>query len=404
MNSRFHLFIVASLIVVLSGLSGCSQVKKLNPFGGNKAKPVVLKPLKEIKTSLKTNSVWQVKTASAMGENKLHPYLDTKTIYIAGGTTASAWQAANGKVLWKTQIGETITAGVNGTLLSNPLTKRAVKPIADQVFLGTNSGNAIALDAKTGKIQWIERLSSEVLSVSPSENGRVAFRTVDGKLHGLTAKTGELIWQRSQKTPALTQLGAGVPIIVANIVITGFDNGKVVAYDLQSGQLLWEVVLALPSGNSDLEQIVDVDGKLKALGNALFATSLNGSTVGINMETGKQAWAKAFSSPTGVEASEFGLFSSDDKGNVWAFDPQTGNPAWSLDDLKGRQPSVPMLLNNTTLVVVDAKGNIHFIKADTGKFVARQKGDPKGYSVEPVISGKNVYLLGKSGLLSKYSL
>jgi len=404
LNSRFHLFIVASLIVVLSGLSGCSQVKKLNIFGGDKAKPVVLKPLKEIKTSLKINSVWQVNTASVMGENKLHPYLDTKTIYVAGGTTASAWQTANGKALWKTQIGEIITAGVNGTLLSNPQTRRETKPLADQVFIGTNSGNAIALDAKTGKIQWIERLSSEVLSVSPSDNGRVAFRTVDGKLHGLTAKTGELLWQRSQKTPALTQLGAGVPIIVANIVIAGFGNGKVVAYDLKSGQQLWEVVLALPSGNSDLEQIVDVDGKLKSLGNALFANSLNGSTVGINLETGKQAWAKGFSSSTGIEASAFGLFSSDDKGNVWTFDPQTGDPSWSLDDLKGRQPSVPMLLNNTTLVVTDIQGNIHFIKAEDGSFIARQKGDPKGYSVEPTILGKSVYLIGKSGLLSKYSL
>ena len=404
MNSRFHLFIVATLIVVLSGLSGCSQVKKLKFWGGGKAKPVVLKPLKEVKTSLKTNSLWQVNTGSTMGENKLHPYLDTKIIFVAGGTTASAWQAANGKVLWKTQIGETITAGINGTLLSNPQTRRTTKPIADQIFIGTISGNAIALDAKTGKIQWIERLSSEVLSISPSDNGRVVFRTVDGKLHGLTSNTGELVWQRSQKAPALTQLGAGVPIIVANMVIAGFDNGKVVAYDLQTGQQLWEVVLALPSGNSDLEQIVDVDGKLKSFGNALFANSLNGSTVGINLETGKQAWSKSFSSSTGVDASGFGLFSSDDKGNIWTFDPQTGDPAWSLDDLKGRQPSVPILLNNTTLVVTDIQGNIHFIKAEDGSFVARQKGDPKGYSVDPLISGKQLYLIGKSGLLSKYSL
>lgn len=339
-----------------------------------------------------------------MGENKLHLYLDNKTVYVAGGSTASAWQAATGKAVWKTQIGEIITAGVNGTLLDNPLSKRASKPIADQVFVGTNSGNAIALDAKTGQIQWIERLSSEVLSISPSENGRVVFRTVDGKIHGLTSNTGELVWQNTQKTPPLTQLGAGVPLVAANFVIAGFDNGKVAAYDLQSGQKLWEVVLALPSGNSDLEQIVDVDGRMKLLGNALFATSLNGSTVGINLESGKQVWSNAFSSPTGLDASSFGLFSSDDEGNLWAFDPQTGNPAWSLDDLKGRQPSVPMVLNNTTLVVTDVKGNIHFINTEDAKFKARQKGDPKGYSSAPVVSGNSVYLFGKSGLLSKHSL
>ena len=385
-------------------LSGCSQLKESKLFGGGKTKEVKLEPLKAIKTSLKTTKAWEINTSSVMGENKIHTYLDNKTVYIAGGTSASAHISANGKQLWKTPIGENITAGVNGTLLSNPQSKAAVKPFATQIFLGTNSGNAIALEAKTGKIQWIERLSSEVLSVSASDNGRVVFRTVDGKLHGLDSKTGVLIWQRSQKTPALTQLGAGVPLVVSNLVIAGFDNGKVAAYELQTGKPVWEVVLALPSGNSDLEQIVDVDGRIVALGNALFATSKNGSSAGINMEAGKQVWAKAFSSPTGLDVDSTGMFSSDDKGYVWAFDPQTGDPVWSLDDLAGRLPSVPMIINRTTLVVTDKEGNIHFINSADAKFKARQKGDPKGYSVEPTVSGRSVYLFGKSGLLSKYTL
>ena len=385
-------------------LSGCSQLKESKLFGGGKTKEIKLEPLKVIKTSLKTTKAWEINTTSLMGENKIHPYLDNKTVFIAGGTSASAHLTANGKQLWKTPIGENITAGVNGTLLSNPQSKTAVKPFATQIFLGTNSGNAIALEAKTGKIQWIERLSSEVLSVSASDNGRVVFRTVDGKLHGLDSNTGVLIWQRSQKTPALTQLGASVPLVVSNLVIAGFDNGKVAAYELQTGQPVWEVVLALPSGNSDLEQIVDVDGRIVALGNALFATSKNGSSAGINMEAGKQVWSKAFSSTTGLDVDSSGMFSSDDKGNVWAFDPQTGDPIWSLDDLAGRLPSVPMIVNRTTLVVTDKEGNIHFINSADAKFKARQKGDPKGYSVEPTVSGRSIYLMGKSGLLSKFTL
>lgn len=400
MNSRFLTFLVLSTVIVLSG---CSQVQKLNPFGGQ-VKPETLKPLKDIKTSLKTNKAWQVNTGSAMGDNKVNPYLDSKSIYVAGGVTTRALDVNTGKLRWKTPIGEMITAGVNGTLLANPQARRSVKPLADQIFVGTNSGNAIALDAKTGKIQWIERLSSEVLSVSPSENGRVAFRTVDGKLHGLSSKSGELIWQRTQKSPTLTQLGAGAPIIVSNLVISGFDNGKVAAYDFQTGRPVWEIVLGLPSGNSDLDQMVDVDGRLKALGNALFATSLNGSTVGINMQTGKQAWAKAFSSSTGVDVNGTGLYTSDVKGSIWAFDPQTGNPKLNQNALQGRHPSVPMLVNNSTLVVTDIEGNIHFLNAADAQFSARTKGDPRGYTVAPVISGRNIYLLGRSGLLSKYSL
>ena len=379
-------------------------MKESKLFGGGKPAVVKLAPLKEIKTSLNTKKVWEINTTSAMGESKIHPYIDSKTIFIAGADSASAHLTSNGKQLWKVQIGEKVTAGVNGTQLANPQGRKSVIASATQIFLGTNNGNAIALDAKSGEIQWIERLSSEVLSVSGSENGRVAFRTVDGKIHGLDSKTGELIWQRSQKTPALTQLGAGVPLIVSNMVVAGFANGKIAAYDLQTGQPLWEVILALPSGNSELEQMVDVDGRLKVLGNALFATSLNGSVAGINMEEGKQVWGRAFSSPNGLDVAETGVFSTDDKGNVWSLDPQSGGPIWSLDDLAGRQPSVPVLINNALIVVTDMDGNIHFLNTTDAKFRARHKGDLKGYSVEPTISGKSIYLFGKSGLLSKYTL
>jgi len=386
-NSQLHLVFLFSTIAILAG---CSKAKELNPFG-NGEKPIVYKDLKEIEPTLNNSKAWEVNTGNAMGSNKLRLYSDTKAIYVAGGTVASAWQSANGKSIWETNINETITAGVNGTLLSNPHRKSQVKAVADQVFIGTSSGNAIALNAKTGNIEWIERLSSEVLSISPSDNGRVTFRTVDGKLHGLSSQTGELIWQHSHKTPALTQLGAGAPIIVSNLVITGLENGKIAAYDLQTGKLFWSNTLALPSGNSNIEQIVDIDGKLKALGNALFASSLNGSIAAINMQTGQQVWSRSFSSSVGAEANVKSLFSTDDKGNIWAFDPQTGNPQWDIKELQGRQPP-------------DVLGNIHFINANTAKFVARNQGDKKGYSVEPLVSGNSIFLIGRSGLLSKYVL
>ena len=400
MNSRLLTFLI---FVTATCVSGCSQIIEKNPFA-NQVAPEVLKPLKEIKTSQKVNKVWQINTGLASGNNKINPFLESQTIYIAGSGAASALDANTGALRWKTSIDEMITAGISGNAQSNPSATSAVTPNTSKVYLGTDNGNAIALNAKTGKIEWIERLSSEILSVSPSKNGRVIFRTVDGKLHGLSSKTGELIWERTQKSPSLIQLGAGVPIVVSNLVIAGFDNGKVAAYDLQTGQPVWETVVALPTGISGTEDIIDVDGKMKALGNALFASSLNGGMVGINMQSGKKAWSIAFSSPNGVDVNSKGLYSSDDKGVIWGIDPQTGDPRWTQDILQGRHPSVPMIVNDSTLVVTDIEGNIHFINITSAEFTARVKGDLSGYSVAPLVSGNNVYLFGKSGLLSKYSL
>lgn len=386
MNKTSSLILLATFSL---SLSACTQ----QIFGNKTARPIPLKPLKAIaakNANIAPKTAWQIKTGSAMRENKIHPYIDNRAVYIAGGTSASAWQKTNGKLIWKANIGETISAGINGSADNK-----------QQIFLGTNNGNAISLDANTGKIQWIERLSSEILSVSPGKDGRVAFRTIDGKLNGLSATTGELIWQQSQKTPALTLKGASVPVIVSSYVISGFDNGKVAAYQLQSGQPVWEVTLALPRGRTELERMIDIDGKIKPIGNALFAASLNGSASGINMKDGGLAWSRRFSSSTGVMVDAHGLYSSDNKGNVWKLNPQTGDPLWKMDDLQRYEPTLPALVGSSQLIIGDKKGNLHWVNTTTGQFTARSKGDPAGYSVEPEVEGNTVYAIGKSGILSK---
>lgn len=384
MNKTLSIILLATFSL---SLTACSQI-----LGNKTSRPIPLKPLKPIVNQIKTTVNWQVNTGSAMGENKIHPYLDNLNVYIAGGISVSARTRNSGKQVWLTSIGENISAGINGSQNNT-----------QHVFLGTSNGNAISLDSKTGKIKWIERLNSEVLSVSPSKDGRVAFRTSDGKLHGLSSSTGELIWQQTQRPPKLTLMGSSVPVIVGPYVISGFDNGKVAAYHLQTGEAAWEVTLTLPRGRTELERIIDVDGKLKPIGSALFAASVNGSVNGIILKDGSTVWSRRFSSSTGVNADPQGLYSSDNKGKIWKMDPQTGTPVWSMDDLQRYEPTLPILVGSSLIIVGDKKGNIHWINTNTGKIVARIKGDPSGYSIEPEVGGSSIYAMGKSGVLSKIS-
>ena len=382
-----HSLIITSLSLGLL-LSGCGQL-----FGSKASRPIPLKPLKAFKTSHTVKKVWEVKTGSAMGDHKIHPYIDAQSIFVAGAQSASSWKKSNGKLNWKTNIGEIISAGVNGPI--NAINNT-------QLFIGTVNGNAISLNAKTGKVLWIERLSSEIQSVSPSSNGRVVYRTVDGKIHGLSSNTGELIWQASQSSPTLSLHGTSVPIIIGSLVVAGFDNGKIAAYQLLNGKKAWEVALAEARGNTETDRIIDIDGKLTSIGTALFGASLHGSVNGIDTSKGAVvAWKKPFSTSTGVNANLQGIFSSDDKGNIWRITPNNGKPIWKMDDLQRYEPTLPALAGDSLLVIGDKKGNIHWVNAITGLFVARNKSDLAGYSVEPEVNGKSVYSIGKSGILSR---
>lgn len=373
------LFLVASLTACTS-FSSVLPAKDVNPP----------KELKALQATANAQTLWKVSTGSSdKSYVRLYPYVDEALVIVAGGGSASAWDKRTGASLWKTPISEEITGGVNGG--------------EGLVFLGTSAGSAIALDRQTGKIRWIEHLNSEVLSVSSASKGRVAFRTSDGQLTGLSTQTGEIVWQQIRETPALSLRGAGVPLIVGNAVIAGFDNGTVTAFDLETGTGLWEAILSVPRGSSDIDKIIDVDGRIKQVGSALFAASYNGQIAGIRLQDGALGWSQPYSSYAGVDADVSGLYSADVEGNIWRINPQTGAPIWKMDDLQRRTPTAPTLVAGY-LVVGDYQGYLHWINTSNGQMVARLQGDTAGYTVPPVSDGQVIYTFGKSGVLAAHAL
>ncbi len=348
------------------------------------------KPLKEFRPTAKVGTLWQVSTGSGSGRDYVHinPFVDATMVAVGGGRLVSAWNKTNGARLWQTPIDEEVTGGVSGG--------------EGSVFVGTGNGNAIALDSQSGKVRWIQQLSSEVLAVSPPSNGIVVFRSSDGRLSGLSTQSGEILWQQLRQSPVLSLRGAGTPILVGRMVIAGFDNGVVTAFDLQNGHALWEVTLSIPRGSSDIDRIIDVDGKIKALGEALFAASYNGQIAGINMRTGSIGWSAPYSSYAGVDADPNGLYTTSTNGDLWKLEPREGKPIWKMDDFERRQPTAPTLVGNY-VVIGDKEGYLHWINTASGEMAARIRGDNAGYTTSPVLDGNVIYAFGTSGVLSAFN-
>jgi len=374
--------------IILTNLHGCSGQSLIpgSQLFSQSEKIAPLKVLKVVTPTIKANTLWQVQTNSVSPNSKIHPYINSSSVIIGGKNTISSWDKMTGKSLWKNNIGEFISGGING---GNGI-----------VFLGTDQGNALALDEKTGKTLWVKHLSVEILSISPAKDGRTVFRTIDGKLHGLSSQTGDIVWQQQQLTPILSTYGASIPALAGPYVIAGFDNGKLAAYNLQDGTPAWESTLAIPRGSNELDRMVDIDGKLKTIGSAMFTSSFHGRVSGVDLKTGNIHWAKKPSSYTGADADAQGVYTSDDTGNVWRLNPQTGEPMWKMDDLTRRAPTAPTLVNTNLIVLGDKEGSLHFVNTNNGQFSARLKGDPAGYNIASRVDGNRIYSLGRSGLLT----
>ena len=188
--------------------------------------------------------------------------------------------------IWSIKLKEEISGGVNGG--------------EGIVAVGTENGEVIALSAADGIERWRIKVPSEVMALSEAKDGMIVTRTNDSKVHALDLATGKISWSAGKGAPPLTLRGASQRKIVGELVLVGFDDGKLMAINIRDGEPVWEVPVSIPSGRSELERMSDIDGNFEYLDGIVFAASFNGRVVAIDFDKGTTLWTKDLSSHAGL--------------------------------------------------------------------------------------------------------
>src|SRR5690625_6401474 len=148
------------------------------------------------------------------------------------------------------------------------------------VLFGTRQGEVVALSSADGGMLWRNALTSEVLSVPNTDGNIVVAQTIDGNLFALDAKTGEHRWRYETSVLVLTLRGSGQPLFTGTMVVAGFANGKVIAFNSRNGLIQWEQRVALPQGRSELDRMIDIRASTLLQENVIFAASYQGRKIG----------------------------------------------------------------------------------------------------------------------------
>jgi outer membrane protein assembly factor BamB len=98
-----------------------------------------------------------------------------------------------------------------------------------------NSGEVVALDAKSGAVEWKHKLPlAPAFGATSSTNDVVFATTFDGRVYALDAKTGSLLWE--EELPAGTNTGVTVVgdtvIVPAGVGSAEGQTPEIVAYRL----------------------------------------------------------------------------------------------------------------------------------------------------------------------------
>src|SRR5579863_5299550 len=269
------------------------------------------------------------------------------------------------------------------------------------VVVGSSKGDIVAMDGATGRQVVRSKVNSELLSDPAISEKAVVLRSVDGRLHGFDAHNGEELWSVEQQVPRLSLRGTATPIIAKEVAISGFDNGKVMAVSLHSGDTVWDTALASPHGRTELDRLVDIDSAVHTAGDNVFATGFQGRTAMLALDSGQIWWAHDMSSYKGLAVDADNLYVTQSDGIVVALRQRDGSELWRNQKLKLRRLSTPVL-TSSAVVIADFQGYVHWLDKTTGELVARERIAKERVTNSPVAVGDTVVVLTDGGKLAAY--
>lgn len=361
MHTSFKCFFSAAAISAL--LVGCGGSKLPDPS-----------PLVDFSSTAHIQKIWS--TSANDGNEalyfKLTPAWDENYLYSAGYKgTLSAVNLANGKKAWKQRYKD-LSFSSNLAVTEHEL------------YLGTDNAKVVKLDKVTGQLIWEKPVSSTVAAAPKANTNEVFAKTINGELTALNTQTGAPIWNYQQTLPSLILKDASDPVIHGTMLLAGFSNGTLIAFDKSSGNVLWSKQISLPEGKTDVERMDDVSATPKVVDNTVYAATYQGKLIAFDLHTQDTLWSADVSTYNDFTLSDEAIFAGDDNGNVIAIERATGTVLWKQTALLYRHLTAPTYIGNGLLAIADQEGYLHILNAKDGHFVARVSVDSDGILTAPL--------------------
>ena len=382
-NTVRSLRFLSVMAAALCLLAACSKNK-------NPEQPAKLGP---IRTTLRVRHLWSA-SVSDRGAKRLRLGLglavDGNRVFASGHRgEVAAFDLETGHRLWRTSTRLPLGGGpaVRGNL----------------VVVGAIDGHVAALNAATGKTLWTVLVNGAVISAPAISDNVIAVRSVDGKLRGLSPTDGHELWESGQDVPSLSLRGTSTPVVAGELIICGFDNGKVVAVNSGDGSQAWQATVAAPHGRTEIERLADVDGPVSVAGKDVYAVGYHGNVTMLALESGQTWWSHKASSYRGLALGSGAVYMSTADGDVLALNRTNGAVIWSQPALRYRGLTA-VAVSDDAVVTADFQGYVHFLDKRTGAFDARVRDGRVRISNPPIAVGNEVVVINDGGRISAYRI
>lgn len=303
----------------------------------------------------------------------------TQFVVAGGDGVVQGLQAADGAVLWRTEVGAKLAAGVG----------------SDGRFAAvvTRNNDLVVIDA--GAVIWRKTLATPVTAAPLVAGERVFVLSVDRQVLAFDALDGRKIWELRRPGEPLTLAQAGVIGVYKDTLVVG-QGARLTGVDPIKGTVRWEANVANPRGTNEVERLADLVAPLQRQGETLCARAFQSAVGCVSGERGVTLWSRNVGGVNGIGADADYVFGGDGSDRLTAWKIGNGDTFWTAEQLSNRKLSVPLSFGKS-VIVGDFEGYVHFLSRDTGKTELRLSTDGSPIVAAPVALGKTVLVATRNG-------
>ncbi|MET0180107.1 MAG: PQQ-binding-like beta-propeller repeat protein [Novosphingobium sp.] len=312
-----------------------------------------------------------------------------------------AFDAATGREAWRTSIrGEQNNSSVFGG---------GVSYAEGKVYATTGLGEVAALDAATGAQQWRVKPAGPLRGSPTIAFGAIYVMTQDNQIHALNAADGAPLWSESGAQGQAGVFGVAAPAAGQGTVIAGYSSGELTAYRYENGRQLWSDALARTSIATSVATLTDIDADPIIDRGRVYALGQGGRMAAYELVTGQRIWELNLAGiSTPAVAGEWVFILTDDA-RLLCLARSTGKARWIAqlaryrdeEDKKGEIYWTGPVLAGDRLWLANSRGELHSVAAADGTATQFVKlGDP--VSLAPIVAGGTLYVLDDGGRISAF--
>lgn len=278
-----------------------------------------------------------------------------------------------------------------------------------RVYITTGLGEVAALDAKDGSIAWKVKPAGPLRGSPTIAFNSVFVMTMDNQVYSLNAADGASLWNEAASSGQTGVFGVAAPAAGQGTIVAGFSTGELVAYRYENGRQLWSDALARTSLSTTVGVLTDIDADPIIDRGRVFALGQGGRMAAYELVTGQRIWELNLAGISTPAIAGDWIFTLTDDGKLLCIQRATGKVRWLTqlaryeNEEKKKNPifwTGPVLAGNR-LWFANSIGQVYSAGIEDGAPVSFADLK-KPVTLAPIVAGGTLYILDDSGKVSAF--